>query len=262
MALIQFDFYSQVIGVETSMNVILPQRKSEEDEEDYLFRDEKDKFPVLYLLHGLSDDHTAWVRKTSIERYVNEMGLAVVMPAVHRSFYTDMVYGYDYWSFISEELMEIACRYFPLSSARKDNFAAGLSMGGYGAFKMALRCPEKFAAAASLSGALDIVRVAEEEDDVGRELSLIFGNVESIKGSSNDLMALLKEAADNNINLPDLYHCCGTDDFLYHDNLRFINRAQELDIDIKFEEDPGIGHEWSYWDRKIQRFLNIISLTK
>lgn len=93
------------------------------------------KHPTLYLLHGLSDDHTIWLRRTSIERYVASMGLAVVMPAVHRSFYTDMDKGYRYWTFISEELPALARSFFPLSDKREDNFAAGLSMGGYGAFK-------------------------------------------------------------------------------------------------------------------------------
>ena len=60
--------------------------------------------PVLYLLHGLSDDDTIWLRRTSIERYVAPLGLAVVMPQVHRSFYADEVYGGRYWTFLSEEL--------------------------------------------------------------------------------------------------------------------------------------------------------------
>ncbi len=113
--------------------------------------------PTLYLLHGLSDDDSIWLRRTSIERYVADLGIAVVMPQVHRSFYTDMAEGGRYWTFISEELPTLARSFFPLSHQREDNFVAGLSMGGYGAFKLALRKPEQYAAAASLSGALDMV---------------------------------------------------------------------------------------------------------
>src|SRR6476619_7886720 len=106
--------------------------------------------PVLYLLHGLSDDDTIWLRRTSIERYVAALGLAVVMPQVHRSFYTDEAYGNRYWTYLSEELPEIVHGFFRLSRRREDTFVAGLSMGGYGALKWALRDPGRFAAAASL----------------------------------------------------------------------------------------------------------------
>jgi putative tributyrin esterase len=93
-------------------------------------RPKRDKYPTLFLLHGFSDDHTIWQRRTSIERYAMPLGLAVVMPAVNRSFYTDMVSGYDYWSFISEEVPTVARSFFPLSDLREDNFVAGNSMGG------------------------------------------------------------------------------------------------------------------------------------
>ena len=71
--------------------------------------------PVLYLLHGLSDDDTIWLRRTSIERYVAPLGLAVVMPQVHRSFYTDEAYGGRYWTFLSEELPQLVGTFFRLS---------------------------------------------------------------------------------------------------------------------------------------------------
>ena len=107
---------------------------------------------MLYLLHGLSDDHTAWLRYTSIERYATARGLAVVMPAVHRSFYADEAHGHAYWHFVSEELPAIVAAFFRLSERREDTFVAGLSMGGYGALKLGLHHPERFAAVASLSG--------------------------------------------------------------------------------------------------------------
>lgn len=140
MALIQCDFHSDVLGMASSMNVILPQQSTTQI--GMAGGTSKTQYPVLYLLHGLSDDHSIWGRRTSIERYVAGMNLAVVMPNVHRSFYADMKNGGRYWEFISEELLQIVKSFFPVSSRREDTFAAGLSMGGYGAFKLALRCPE------------------------------------------------------------------------------------------------------------------------
>jgi len=130
MALIHCDFFSEALGLSTSMCVILPEPARGQIGMPGSERQPSGPHPVLWLLHGLSDDHTIWQRRTSIERYVAERGLAVVMPAVARSFYTDMAHGLPYWTFISEELPAAARSFFPLSPAREDNFVAGLSMGG------------------------------------------------------------------------------------------------------------------------------------
>jgi S-formylglutathione hydrolase FrmB len=224
--------------------------------------EKKEKYPTLYLLHGLSDDHTIWQRRTSIERYVSDMGIAVVMPNVGRSFYTDMKHGYNYFTFISEELPEIARQFFPLSDKREDNFAAGLSMGGYGAFKLALRCPNKYAAAASLSGAVDMaIRVKSNEIQDTTELENIFGNLNSIKNSENDLFYLAKNVSASNGPKPKLYQCCGTEDFLYEDNIKFKNFIEKTNLDYTYEEGPGI-HEWKYWDDQIQKVLKWLPVSK
>jgi len=139
MALLHCNFYSQVLRVAASMDVILPERACLAGA----------RVPVLYLLHGLSDDHTIWQRRTSIERYAEARQIAVVMPAVGRSFYTDMAAGPAYWTYVSEEIPALASALFPLSDQRRDCCVAGLSMGGYGALKLGLRCPGRFAAAAT-----------------------------------------------------------------------------------------------------------------
>ena len=108
--------------------------------------------PLLYLLHGLSDDHTAWHRYTAIGRYAETAGLAVVMPAVHRSFYANEAHGHRYWDFVSEELPAVVHEFLRVTDRPEETFVAGLSMGGYGALKLALTHPERYAAAASLSG--------------------------------------------------------------------------------------------------------------
>src|SRR5213080_4930690 len=141
------------------MTVLLPQRTTTQIGMAGGGSDEPP--PVLYLLHGLSDDDTIWLRRTSIERYVAPLGLAVVMPQVHRSFYTDQASGGNYWTFLSEELPELVGTLFRVSQRREDTFVAGLSMGGYGAVKWALRQPDRFAAAASLSGGLDVAALSQ-----------------------------------------------------------------------------------------------------
>jgi S-formylglutathione hydrolase FrmB len=257
MPLIHCDFFSEALQLSTSMDVILPlpQWKRAVDESEA-------RHPTLFLLHGLSDDHTIWQRRTSIERYVEEFDLAVVMPEVHRSFYTDMAVGFHYWTFISEELPHIARSLFHLSAAREDNFVAGLSMGGYGAFKLALSHPDRFAAAASLSGAVDMAREAlGKEPEWQNEMQRIFGDPARVKGSKNDLFRLAKNVAASMGPKPRLYQWCGTEDFLYKSNVRFSRHAQKLELELRYEESPGT-HEWKYWDEQIQIVLKWLNLKK
>lgn len=260
MALIHCDFFSEVLGISTSICVILPQNTRSQI--GMQGSERKQKYPTLYLLHGLSDDHTIWQRRTSIERYVSDMGLAVVMPNAGRSFYTDMKHGYKYFTFIAEELPEIARQFFPLSDKREDTFAAGLSMGGYGAFKLALSCPDKYAAAASLSGAVDMAsRVKKEQIQDIIELENIYGDLNSIEGSENDLFYLAKKVSASNGPKPKLYQCCGTEDFLYEDNINFKNFIEKTGLDYTYEEGPGV-HEWAYWDAQIQNVLKWLPINK
>ncbi|MEE9404329.1 MAG: alpha/beta hydrolase-fold protein, partial [Algisphaera sp.] len=129
MALVRCDFFSDVLQLSTSMTVILPQDTgaAQVGIASASGGVPQAGYPTLWLLHGLSDDHTIWMRRTSIERYVADTGLAVVMPQVDRSYYADMVQGKKYWTFISEELPKVARQFFRLSERREDNFVAGLS---------------------------------------------------------------------------------------------------------------------------------------
>jgi putative tributyrin esterase len=253
MILNEVKFHSEILNLRSTMYVLLPQRTLAE-------RNDKrtPKYRTLYLLHGHSDDHTAWQRWTSIERYVEGLKLAVVMPAVHLSFYTDMAYGGRYWQFISEEVPAVVRDMFPLSSKSEDTFVAGLSMGGYGAFKLALTHPERFAAAASLSGAVDVREIVKAHGHPEDEAWLagmrhVFGDLGKVPGSRHDLFMLAKKAAKAPVK-PRLYQCCGTEDFLYADNVRFRDAVRRLPLDLTYEEGPG-EHVWGFWDKMIQNVL-------
>ncbi len=260
MALIHCDFFSHVLNLCTSMVVILPDMKV--DSSGKAVEKRSRKIPTLYLLHGLSDDHTIWQRRTSIERYVAEMNLAVVMPAVNRSFYTDMATGCCYWTYVTEEVPAVARALFGLSDRREDNFAAGLSMGGYGAVKIGLTYPDRYAAVASLSGALDLGSTLKDRDPTWRkEMRNIFGDPKKFEGGPNDLMALTKQVADSKWKKMPIYQWCGTEDFLYESNLRFRDQALALGLNLTYEEAPG-DHEWVYWDKMIQRVLEWLPLRK
>jgi S-formylglutathione hydrolase FrmB len=251
MILNEVNFFSETLGLRSTMYILLPQHML------LAGTKRKSKYRTLYLLHGHSDDHTAWMRWSSIEKCVEGLNLAVVMPAVHLSFYTDMVYGGKYWQFISEEVPAVVRDMFPLSDKRKENFVAGLSMGGYGAFKLALTHPERYSAAASLSGALDIREVVSGRNENNEEwlkgMRNVFGDLSKVPGSQNDLFVLAKKVAKGSVR-PRLYQCCGTEDFLYADNVHFRDAARKLPLDLTFVEGPG-EHNWAYWDKMIQEVL-------
>ncbi|MBA3683640.1 MAG: prolyl oligopeptidase family serine peptidase, partial [Planctomycetes bacterium] len=118
------------------------------------------RLPLVCLLHGLSDDHTIWQRRTSIERYAQRHGVMVAMPDGGRAWYCDSQLG-RYEAHILESIDHVE-RLLPAVGTRTGRAIAGLSMGGYGAFKIALRHPERFCAAVSHSGALDAIRFAND----------------------------------------------------------------------------------------------------
>jgi S-formylglutathione hydrolase FrmB len=251
MVHLRCDFFSEALSLSTSMTVLLPQRTTTQIGLSGRALDGPP--PVLYLLHGLSDDDTIWLRRTSIERYVAPLGLAVVMPQVHRSFYTDEAYGGRYWTFLSEELPALVGSLFRISDRREDTFVAGLSMGGYGALKWALRAPRRFAAAASLSGAVDVAALRSQR--VRPEDPRLFERVfdgRDIAGGPDDLLALLDRAEAGE--LPDLYLCCGAGDALIEDNRRFRDRCTAAGIPLTTDFGPG-EHDWAYWDDRIQDVL-------
>ncbi len=256
MAYLRCDFFSDVLGLSTSMSVILPQNTSTQVGMRGEVGDEAP--PVLYLLHGFSDDDTSWVRRTSIQRYVSPLGLAVVMPQVHRSFYADEVYGNKYWTFLSEELPSIVSSFFNVSTRREDTFVAGNSMGGYGAFKWALRYPDRFAAAASISGSLGMA-TRERGGDPKKELfDRIFG-VGPIEGTDNDLIHLV-DIFDHTAHLmPELNMSCGTEDNLIQENEKFLASAREKGINLRASFGPG-EHDWDYWDLRIKDVLDWLPL--
>ena len=257
MALIRCNFFSEALDMGTSMTVLLPERASSQI--GMAGSAVAGDPPVLYLLHGLTDDDTIWTRRTSIERYVAPLGLAVVMPQAGRSFYSDEEHGNRYWTFLSSELPEICRSFFRISERREDTFVAGLSMGGYGAMKWALRDPGRFAAAASLSGALN---AAERREHPTRPMDpavwhTVFGD-RQVPGTDDDTVALLERAGDD---LPELYIACGTEDFLYEDNARFVATARRRGVPLTVDFSPG-DHDWAYWDAKIQKVLAWLPLRR
>ncbi|MBR4711413.1 MAG: esterase family protein [Clostridia bacterium] len=249
MAFLQIQFFSKALVVASTVWVVMP----ETDMGIGVTASAAPKTPpqVLYLLHGYSDDQSIWMRRTSVERYAAGHNLAVVMPAVNHSFYTNEAQGERYWDYVAEELPAAMHSFLRLSDKPEDTCVAGLSMGGYGAMKLALTRPERFRCAGSFSGGINAVSLAERRPSI---LDRVFG-VDKVEGSEHDLFHLLKKNGTAP-RKPKLYISCGTDDFLWEDHLLFWPAAQKAGWDVTHREIPGFGHEWALWDQEIKYFID------
>jgi putative tributyrin esterase len=248
MALIRIDHVPQTVKVNQPVYLILP-------DPGRMGEVPLSQRKVLYLLHGLSDDASAWQRYTSIETLAAAYGLVVVMPSAGRSFYFDQPNGQQYFSYLTGELPRYLGDLFGLSKRWEDTFIAGNSMGGYGAFKAALLHPELYAAAASFSGVLSLNILQLDPDDQRRsEFALLFGDLDSLPGSEHDPAVWLKRAAADPSLLPHLFIAVGRQEDLYPLSGMFHAACQSLGVDSEYHEEDG-HHDWFLWERQIRQFL-------
>ncbi len=242
MAYCELKYYSPALQKATAATLILPETNL------------PGPFPVLYLLHGLSDDHTIWQRRTSIERYVQNLPLIIVMPDTGRGFYSDGKEGMAWETSLISDLIEFVDKMLPTIPTRTGRCLAGLSMGGYGAVKLALKHPDKFCAAVSHSGALEFVRRIDPSWDNYDEWVRIFG-VSGV-GGEDDCHALAEKIPV--ASRPALRIDCGTEDFLLDQNREFTAHLKSLKYPHEYAEFPG-GHTWDYWDLHIREAISFLS---
>ena len=264
MALSVLNFESKYLNGNTEVSIILPDRPRKVEPQK--FYSSGNKYKVLWLLHGTFGDHTDWLRRSNIELYACERDLMVVMPSVQNSDYSSwpkFACGFDAEKYLIEELMPLIHGWFPASDKREDNFIAGLSMGGQGAARYAAWYPEKFGAAAILSGSPNNWRSLTKEDlafDRTRNQIEAEGGMEALLASHTNVWDRMGALAGTGT-LPELYIASGTDDFLYDCwYLPFKKYAGELGLKATFEEFDGYGHEWRFWDMTIQRALDFFGL--
>lgn len=247
--ILTINFLSKELKKDTCVNIILPNNISESE-----------PFKTIWLLHGLMGDHTSWLRRSSIEGYVKNKNVAVVMPNVDRSWYTNTAYGINYFNFVAYELPELMrSRFIGYSDKREDNVVAGLSMGGYGALKLALTCPMQYCSCISLSGSLDVTRKGRTYNI--DEWRSIFGfdmvSAEDLEGSEHDLFALAQNNAATALPFPKLYMWCGTEDTLLDINQQYDELLTTLGVEHLFEYSEG-DHSWIWWDKHIKDGLKYI----
>ncbi len=240
MAFATIQYFSRSLGKASAFNVIFPDGP-----------EVPRPWSTFYLLHGLSDDHTIWARRTSIERYVQDLPLVVVMPDGGRGWYTNAVEGYAYEDDLIKDVMGLVDRTFPVRAEREGRAIGGLSMGGYGAVKLGLKHHEAFGSVNSHSGALAFLRTDPAENEkLSPEFERIFGK--DPKGGPEDPFAIL-EAMDHG-RIPAMRIDCGTEDFLIQHNRDFHKFLEDRHVPHEYQEFPG-AHNWPYWDQHVQEAI-------
>ena len=220
------------------------------------------RYPVLYLLHGLTGHYSDWVGRTNVADYAAEYRLIVIMPEGNDSWYTDSasVATDKYESYILKELIPDVDQRYRTIDARYGRSIAGLSRGGYGAIKFGLKSSATFVFAASMSGAFGVTRFTEK--DVGDrflESLKLFGPLGSETRTANDLFTIIEKLTPARISsLPYFYFDCGTEDspLIFTYNRQLAALMFDKKIPHEFRELPG-DHSWGYWDQQVQEVLKI-----
>lgn len=236
MAFATVQFFSRSLQKATSANVVFP------DDPDV-----PRPWGVFYLLHGMSDDHSIWMRRSSIERYAQGLPMVVVMPDGGRGWYVNSAGVGAHEDDLLVDTVGMIERTFPVRAERSGRAIGGLSMGGYGAVKIALKYPDRFASATSHSGAM----AAAREPEIPRQFSPEYDRVFSpdSAGGDEDPFGLIERIDPSRA--PALRLDCGVEDFLIDQNRTFHRHATEHGIAHEYQEYEG-GHDWAYWDAHVR----------
>lgn len=222
------------------------------------------RYPVLYLLHGAGGGENDWLTRTNLAQYAARYQLIVIMPGVGDSWYANSVSdtAARYEDAIIRDLIpHIDAQYRTLANWH-GRAIAGLSMGGAGAMKFALRYPHLFVFAASFSGAFDATRTnaVSRRDERSQNLVRIFGATDSEVRRHNDVFLGVSSLREG-IRTPYLYVATGANDPLASvlpSNPRFADALRERKLEYEYHELPG-SHDWQFWDTQINSALERMS---
>ncbi|EHO52799.1 alpha/beta hydrolase [Lentilactobacillus kisonensis] len=237
MSILSFTRAWSSLQEQTTINVILPNEIPANH-----------KLQVLWLLHGLGDNGSGWLRKTNLEVLDKYTNLAIVTPEMNRSFYTNMANGLPYWDYLTREVIPEMRKLLPLSSDPRDNFVGGVSMGGFGAFKLAFTHPDWFSAVISISSVVNLTVLPKLMPD--------YDNIFAGPAPKRYLEELAKNAPQAALHRLRIYDCIGDQDFMKHDNDRFVDYLQnELVLNVAYVTKTG-NHDWLYWQQVLPDILH------
>jgi putative tributyrin esterase len=240
---------SKSLGSDAKVRVLLPS--------DYA--SSQARYSVLYLLHGLYGDYTNWDKLTELESYTRALPVIVVMPDAGNSFYVNSatIPGNKFEDFLIDDIVPDIERKYRVLSDRQHRAIAGLSVGGYGALKYAIKHPDMFAIAGSFSGALNApLDLAKQEPAFAPYLDAAFGRADSPARAQNDVFRLITKLDPQSA--PFFYLDWGTSDpYFIPTNRTFTALLRQQKFAYEYHEVPGT-HDWRYWNNRLKVFIALL----
>ena len=230
-------------------------------------------YPVLYLLHGLGDNQSAWIQFGEVlhttDKAINSgiaTSMIIVMPdaGTGQMGYTNAMSGkWNYEDFFFEEFMPHVENLYRIRKNKRYRAISGLSMGGGGSFLYALRRPDLFSSAAPLSASIGPQKI-DQMDDYSylnywgySKSNINKSDFEKFKRKNNSLY-LIDQMDQKTLNSVRWYIDCGDDDYLYKNNVLMHIKMREKGIQHEFRVRDG-GHNWDYWRSALPSVLEFIS---
>lgn len=223
MTVMTVQFTSSALNRQVSYSVLVPEGRG-------------GPYPVLLQLHGYFGGHTDWIQNARLSRYIKEYPFLVVLPSGENSYYLNLHPAMRMEDFLMQDLYRHVSNTF---NVRSGPWAiGGLSMGGYGAVRLGLKYPDRFASVWAHSGVFPTqgempIPVPDWPDA--------------------DLYARTERLATGT-RLPSIGFDCGTEDTFLPHNRRFHAHLERLGIAHSYAEHPG-GHSWDYWDAHVSAAL-------
>jgi len=206
-------------------------------------------YPVVYLLHGYSDNYAKWVKTVpAIKALSTDHQFIIVCPdGGYSSWYFDSPVDstFQYESYITKDLLTFVDSHYSTIPDRSGRAITGLSMGGHGALYLAIRNPNLFGSAGSMSGGVDL-RASTKLYDISKRI----GSIEThhAEWDNRSVINMVNDLKNNQLNL---IIDCGVSDFFYQINAGLHRRLMALKIDHDYIERPG-EHNWKYWENSIR----------
>ncbi|GAD17252.1 alpha/beta hydrolase-fold protein [Lentilactobacillus otakiensis] len=236
MAILSLTRAWSALEEQTTIHVILPNEVQKNQ-----------KLQVLWLLHGLGDNGSGWIRKTNLEVLIKYTNLAVITPEMNRSFYMNLKNDLPYWDYLTQEVIPEMRKILPLSTEPKDNFVGGASMGGFGALKLAFTHPDWFSAVMPMSPVVDLTELPKMMPDY----QAILDGIRPQKYLENLAESVLTSALRN----LRYYYCIGDQDVLKPSNDQFVEYMKnDLGLDVDYYTGTG-AHDWLYWQKMLPGML-------
>ncbi|MFH5883921.1 alpha/beta hydrolase [Halalkalibaculum sp. DA3122] len=257
-------FQSSILEKKVNYSIYLPPN----------YDDTNREYPVLYLLHGYTDNEDGWIQFGQVKKIVDRQHdnidvseMVIVMPDAGVSWYINSHDGDTrYEDFFVDEFIPGIDSTYRTRSSKEFRAVAGLSMGGYGTLILALKHHELFTAAAPLSAAVFLDEEIEEMDQETWDGVFQIPFEEGLTGKQrftdhyrqNSILDIVENGNADSLNTVDYYIDCGDDDFLVKGNMALHSAMIDKEIEHEFRIRDG-GHTWDYWRSALPQVLTFVS---